>query len=302
MKQTLLFLSLISCFLAYPQKANKTFYNFQTDYYWDSTLYRSEMTLYFELKGKQIIECNYPVKQYQYSTIIKDSPFIQKDFYLSDNFKYEPYSYQKNKQSISIVFFDHQKKQRSSHINYLLNPHDSVDGMLDKSMLIEQQSNNGLSFSGTSKYIGKKIILVNNHPRVCYSFIENHKRDAADLQYYIIREMYLDSANLVPVQYIDRTYTYNDQYTHYYNITKVKSITTTLPNFKTPKDLLLYELKTLQWTAKQRAVFLSKSVNDPKGTKYLNCILNQIDGVVSFYNYEINPLFKSIVRESKCEE
>ena len=104
MRYTLITILLLTFSFAISQTKKKTIYNFQTDYYWDSTLYESSMTFYYDLKNAKIYQSNYPVKVYQYSKIIKDSPLVKKDIYYTDNFKYEPFSYKKNKDSISIVF------------------------------------------------------------------------------------------------------------------------------------------------------------------------------------------------------
>ena len=142
MRYTLITILLLTFSFAISQTKKKTIYNFQTDYYWDSTLYESSMTFYYDLKNAKIYQSNYPVKVYQYSKIIKDSPLVKKDIYYTDNFKYEPFSYKKNKDSISIVFFDYEKNKLSSHVDYILNVNDSVSFMLDKKNLINQQSKN----------------------------------------------------------------------------------------------------------------------------------------------------------------
>jgi hypothetical protein len=302
MRHTLTIISLLTFSFAISQTTKRSIYNFQTDYYWDSTLYKSSIAFYYDLKNDKIYESNYPVKVYQYSKIIKDSPLVKKDIYYTDNFKYEPFSYRKNKDSISIVFFDYEKKKLSSHVNYILNSNDSVSFMLDKSNLINQQSKNGIYIDGKSKYLGIRTVFVNNHPKQTFCFEENHKTINADVRFYSVTEVYIDTATLVPLQFISRRYNMNDIYTNYFSITKIKTITNTIPKYAFQKDLTLYEDKSLKWTQKQRESFLRDYANDTKAEKYIKCLLNLLDGQLSFYNFDRNPIFKSIAVKSKCDE
>lgn len=260
------------------------------------------MAFYYDLKNDKIYQANYPVNIYQYSEIVKDSPLLKKDIYYTDNFKYEPFSYKKHKDSISIVFFDYEKNKLNSHVDYILNVNDSVSFMLDKSNLIKRQSKNGIYIDGKSKYLGIRTVLVNNKPRQTFCFEENHKTLNADVRFYSITEVYIDTATLVPVLFISRRYNMNDTYTNYFSITKIKSITNAIPKYTFEKDLTLYEDKSLKWTQKQRDSFLNEYATETKAENYMKCLLNLLDGQVSFYNFERNPVFKSIVVKSKCDE
>jgi hypothetical protein len=260
------------------------------------------MSFYYELKKDKIYESNYPVKVYQYSKVIKDSPLVKKDIYYTDNFKYEPFSYKKNNDSISVVFFNYEKSKFDSHVDYILNFKDSVSFMLDKSNLINKQSKNGTYINGKSKYLGIRTVFVNNKPRQTYCFEENRKTLAADARFYSITEVYIDSATLVPIQFISRRYNMKDTYTNYFSITKIKSITHTIPIYIFQEDLTLYEDKSLKWTQKQRESFLNEYANNTKADMYMKCLLHLLDGQVSFYNFDRNPTFKSIAVKSKCDE
>jgi hypothetical protein len=246
------------------------------------------MAFYYDLKNDKIYESNYPVKIYQYSKIIKDSPLVKKDIYYTDNFKYEPFFYKKNKDSISIVFFDYEKNKLSSHVDYILNKNDSVSFMLDKSNLIGQQSKNG--------------IYINNKPRPTYCFEENHKTINPDVRSYNITEVYIDTATLIPLQFISRRYNMKDVYTNYFSITKIKTITNSIPQYDFQTNLTLYEDKSLKWTWKQRESFLQEYATDTQAAKYVKCLLDLLDGQVSFYNFDRNPIFKSIAAKGKCDE
>lgn len=302
MRHTLIIILLLTFSFANSQTAKRSIYNFQTDYYWDSTLYRSTMAFYYDLKNDKIYESNYPVKAYQYSKIIKDSPLVKKDIYYTDDFKYEPFSYKKNKDSISIVFFNYEKNKLDSHVDYILNINDSVSFMLDKSNLINKQSKNGVYINGKSKYLGIRTIFINNKPQQTYCFEENNKTLAADVRFYSITEVYIDTATLVPVQFISKRYNMKDVYTNYFSVTKIKTITSTVPKYAFQQDLTLYEDKSLKWTQKQRESFLKDYANDTKAENYMKCLLNLLDGQVSFYNFDRNPIFKSIAVKSKCDE
>ena len=299
---SLIIISLLVFCFADSQTIKKTIYNFQTNYYWDSTLYKSAMTFYYELKNGKIYESNYRIKVYQYSKIIKDTPLVTKDIYYTYDSKYKPFSYKKNKDSISIVFFDYEKNRLNYHIDYILNTNDSVSSMLDKSNLINQQSKNGIYLNGKSKYLGKRTILINNNSRQTYCFEENHKTINPDILFYTIVEIYIDTASLIPVQFLSRRYNMKDDYTNYFTITKIKSITSTIAKYSYQKDLTLYEDNSLQWTQKQRESFLKNYSNDPKAHNYIECLLGLLDGQVSFYNFEHNPAFKLKVVRSKCDE
>ena len=302
MRYTLITILLLTFSFAISQTKKKTIYNFQTDYYWDSTLYESSMTFYYDLKNAKIYQSNYPVKVYQYSKIIKDSPLVKKDIYYTDNFKYEPFSYKKNKDSISIVFFDYEKNKLSSHVDYILNVNDPVSFMLDKKNLINQQSKNGIYVNGKSKYLGIRTVFVDNIPRQAYCFEENHKIINPDVRYYGITDIYIDTATLMPVQFVRRRYNMKDIYTNYFSITKIKTLTSTVPQYSYQKDLILYKNHSLKWTQKQRESFLNTYADDPEAQKYMICLLGFLDGQVSFYNVERNPIFKSMVVNSKCNE
>lgn len=303
MRQTLTFISLLIYSFASAQTAKNNIYNFKTDYYWDSSLYRSAMTFYYECRNGKIYKSNYPVMYYSHSKIINDSPLLVKDIYQTYESKNEPFSYKKSSNSISIVFFDYSKNKISSHVNYILDVNDSVPFMLDKSVLISKQSKDGISFKGKSKYLGIRTVLLNNKPHPSYCFQENDKSPAFDVRFYSKTEVYIDTATLIPIQFISRRYNMDDIYTNYFSITKIKTITNTVPKYRFQKDLTLYEDRSLKWTQKQRESFLKDySTNDKEADRYINCLLNLLDGQVSFYNFDRNLVFKAIVAESKCDE
>lgn len=260
------------------------------------------MAFYYELKKEKIYESNYPVKVYEYTKIIKDSPLIIKDNYYTNNFKYEPYSYKRKKDSISIIFFDYKKNKMSSHVNYILNKSDSVSLMFAKSNLIGQQSKDGISINGKSKYLGVRILLINNKPRPTYCFEENYKTINRHVRFYNITEIYIDTATLIPIQFISRRYNMKDVYTNYFSITKIKSITNSIPKYTFQKDLTIYEDISLKWTQQQRESFLKEYMNDSKDEKYIKCLLDLLDGQVNFYNFDQNPIFKSISVKSRCDK
>lgn len=302
MRDTLIILFVLTTSFANSQTTKGNVYNFQTDYYWDSTLYKSTMAFNYELKNGKVHQSNYPVKIFQYSEVVTDSPLITKPVYETDNFKYEPYSYRKNKDSIFLIFFDYSKNMYSSHLNYLLNINDSVNLLLDKSSLIDKQSTNGISVKGRSKYIGIRTVSVSGKPRQTYCFEENDKSLTTDLRYYFVTEVYIDTMTLVPVQFISRRFKKNDNYTNYFSVTKVHSVTTTIPKYTFQKELTLYEDSSLRWTQKQREAFLKEYTRDTKSKKYITCLLEILDGQISFYDFDSKPLFKTIVTNNSCNE
>lgn len=303
MKLILLFILYIIFIDANSQTTKKNIYNFQTDYYWDSTLYKSSLEFYYEIKKNKIYESNYPVKVYQNSKIIKDTPLKIKDIYVKDNIKYVPYFYKKIKDSISIVFFNYEKNMFITNFNYFINTNDSDTYVLDKSNLICQNSKNILSKNGKSKFLGIRTVFIKNDSIHTYCFEENHKTINEDVRFYYITEVYIDTLSLIPIQFISRQYNMKDIYTNYFSITKINTITNSIPNYKFQKDLILFEDKSLNWTQKQRDSFLQNYTSDTTNYEnyYINCLLALLDGQVSFYNFDSSPIFKSIVSNSKCD-
>lgn len=296
----LLIVWLLALCLAHAQKGRKAIYNFQTDYYWDSTLYKSEMAFYYELKGVDIYESHYPVKVYDYSIIKKDSPLIQEHVYHVDNFRYKPYHYKRIKDSLAIVFWDYGEKKPATHVDYILRSGDSVAWMMEKNVLVGENRGEK-SLSGKTKYLGTKKLIVGGRLVDVYCFEENHRLSGVDMLYYNITEVCIDTATLIPVQFVRRKYNRNGSYTNYFSITKINAVTSIVPRYGYEADLALYENKTVKWTQKQRDVFLNNTSLGENSKPYMRCLLSLLDGYVSFYNYERNPLFKQIAIHSKCD-
>lgn len=260
------------------------------------------MVYYYEIINGKIYETNYPITTYVIDEIVQDSPLVTKGYYYTDDYSYEPFYYKKNKDSISMFFFDYGKNQWTSQVNYILNQRDSVSPMASKSNLIRNQTKNQIFLDSKSKYLGKRIVIIEDNPRQTYCFEENNKRFGNDVRHYELTEIYIDSATLIPVQFIRRKYNMKDVYTNYYSITKVQSLTADIPFYTDEKDLIVYDNKSLKWTQKQREWFLEKyAQDDPEGKSYINCILDSLDGMVSFYDCEQSRLFKTITLKSKCD-
>ncbi|MDR6338752.1 hypothetical protein HNQ91_001803 [Filimonas zeae] len=292
---------LLTSSLAVAQKKNKVIYNFQTDYYWDNTLYKSEMAFYYDLKNGVINEAHYPVKVYQYTNLKQDSTWRKRtDVYYDDRTSYHSYWYKKIKDSLALVFFNAATKKEEVHVNYILRAGDSVSGILDGAELKD-----GHAFTpyvgGISKYLGQRALMIAGKVKQTYCLEEKHRNLDADVSYYYITEVYIDTASLTPVLFIKRRYNRNDVYTNYFSITRVKSVTNVLPSYAYQEDLILYENKILKWTAKQKAAFLNHyPFNNAKMRPYMECLLTLLDGSVSFYNWESSRQFKNIASHSKC--
>lgn len=293
MKNVLIVIFVTQVLIGFTQNSTSYIHNFRTDYYWDSTIYKSTWKYYIELKNDTIFESHYPISIPYYSEE------NLKKFYIND-FAYEPYKYIKNNDTIFIEFYDYSINDIRIDPQYVLKETDTIKWLLDKSNLISKQSKNGISAGGFSVFIGETKIEINGNKFDTYKFIEEHKVFINHPFYKRIKEVFFDKKTLLPIKTIESSYdwkTGSKRKGSY--VTYLYSKTEKIPNFKTKKDLIIYEDSSLVWTYNQKKEFLSNCLNKD----YCQCLINNLDGKMNYHEIRIakSENAKNALRFNNCK-
>ena len=295
------FLSILSCILTsfvFGQNLSDKYLHFKTDYYWDSILYKSEQSYYFEIKNGKIIEKNYPVLLYMFTDKISDTPFLTKDSVERSSSSIEPYKYVKKRDFIFLQYYNYEKNKHKLNKEYSLRLYDTVFDFANKNSL---DSKNGISVGGASTYLGKIKIELNGKQFNTFRFLEDHDEGGSHPSYSTV-EVFLEKETLIPIKFVTILYDYKTRERKLYSyVTVLTSSGNTLPDYtnKTTEDLILFENKDVVWTEKQRQEFLKRFPPDMKF--YGNCVLKKLDGQISYFNYERNMYFKKLIVSKECE-
>ena len=285
----------------FSQTITDKYLHYRTDFFWDSTLYKSEKDYYYEVQNGQIIQKSYPVLQLLFTEVISRNPYITKDSFVREPYTYYPYKYIQKDKDIYIQYFDLQVNKIKLHREYSLNNNDTVKFLANKNSL---GSKYGISVSGFSVFLGEQTIEINGKTFNTLRFLEDHYAFSSHPSYRTI-EVYLEKQTLIPIKFVTTNYEYKmRQKKLYHYVTYLESSGKVLQDYtnKKTEDLIIYEQKSKNWTEKQKTIFLNQFNSDIKSQKYLHCLLELLDGKVSFYHYERTILFKSIIVNSKCNE
>lgn len=298
MRPLLTILSLLATTLIFSQSLTNKYLHFRTDYYWDTTLYKSEQAYYYEVNNGNIIQKQYPVLQYMFTRINSDTPLIAKDTFDRRGTSDYPYKYIKRGDNIYLQYFDLGKRKLQLHKEYSLNRKDTVEWLADKNSL---DSKDGISVSGFSTFLGEETIEINGKSVKTFRFLEDHDEGGSHPFYYT-KEVYLEQQTIIPVKFIARNYDHKTrQKLLYSSVTVLTSSSNALQDYKskTTEDLVLYENKDTIWTEQQKQVFMNMFSSDIK--PYVDCLLKKLDGHISFFHFEQNMYFKRLVISKECE-
>lgn len=158
MRPFLTILSLLVTTLTLGQTLSDKYLHFRTDYYWDTTLYKSEQNYYYDLSAGKITQKEYPVLQYMFTNIISDTPLVTKDTFERRGRSDYPYKYIRKGNNIYLQYFDLGKRKLRLNKEYSLNSSDTVKWLAEKNSL---DSKDGISVSGFSTYLGEETVEVN---------------------------------------------------------------------------------------------------------------------------------------------
>jgi hypothetical protein len=298
MRRFLTILSVLVTTVTFGQTLSDKYLHYKTDYYWDTTLYKSEQAYYYDLTSGKITEKTYPVLQYMFTNIISDSPLVTKDTFERRGWSDYPYKYVKNGNGIYLQYFDLGKRKLRLNKEYSLNQSDTVKWLADKNSL---DSKDGISVSGFSIFLGEETIEINGKQFRTFRFLEDHDQFSSHPSYYT-KEVFLEQKNLIPIKFVTIHYDYKTRRKLLYSsVTVLASSGNILPDYtkKTTDDLVLYENKSTMWSERQKQVFLSMFASDMK--QYAECLLKKLDGHISFYGFEQNMYFKRLVVSKECE-
>lgn len=293
---TILFLS--ATLSPFCQSTADKYLHYRTDYYWDSTLYKSELKQYVELKNGFIVSHTYPVLHYVMTNIVSEEPWVTVDSFEKRSWSDHPYKYIKKGNRIYLQYFDLQKRKLRLNQEYSLAYGDTVKGLAEKNTL---DSKDGISVGGYSVYLGEEVITINGKEFKTFRFREDHYRPSSHPGYYTV-EVFIDQATLIPVKYIHTNFDFwTTEKLLYSSITELNSSGNTLPDYTNTKatDLVVYENKDTRWTEKQKQVFLATFPAYEKD--FAECLLKKLDGTVCFYYYTQDHYFRRLVAQDKCE-
>lgn len=298
MRPLLTILSFLITTLTFSQSLSDKYLHYKTDYYWDTTLYKSEQDYYYEVTNGKITRKTYPVLQYMFTRIISDTPLVTKDTFRIGGWPNYPYKYVRKGKSIYLQYFDLEKKRLKLNKEYSLDMRDTVQGLAKKYIL---DSKNGISVGGFSTYIGEETIEINSNQFKVFRFLENHYQLSSHPSYHT-EEVFLEQSTLIPIKFITTIYDYKTiRKDLYSSVTVLVSTNNTLVDYtsKTTEDLVLYENKSTLWTEKQIQEFYSMFVSCLK--EYADCLLKKLDGHISFFHFKRSVYFRSLVVSKECE-
>jgi hypothetical protein len=254
-----LFITILTCLtttFTFCQSLTDKYLHYKTDYFWDTTLYKSEQDFYYEINNGRIIQKKYPVLQYLFSSVISKVPLVTKDSLVRQNFTYYPYKYIKKESNIYLQYFDLGKQKLRLNKEYSLNISDTVKWLADKNSL---DSKNGISVGGFSIFLGEAKIEINGKTFKTYRFLEDRDQLSSHPSYHT-REVFLDKSTLIPVKFVTTNYDYKTKKRKlYYSVTTLMTSSNILQDYtnKKTEDLIIYEQKSTTWTEKQKSIFLT---------------------------------------------
>ena len=233
-----------------------------------------------------------------FTRIISDSPLIKKDTFARGGWSDYPYKYIRKGPHIFLQYFDSGKRRLQTNKEYSLIQSDTVRWLADKNSL---DSKDGISIGGFSTYLGEETITIKGKQYKTFRFLEDHKQMSSHPVYYTT-EVFLEQKDLIPIRFITIHYDYKTKRKLlYWSITELASSGNALPDYtnKTTDDLVLYENKSKIWSEQQKQEFLSMFSSDMKS--YAECLLQKLDGHISFFHFERNFEFKRLVAAKECE-
>jgi hypothetical protein len=293
------FLTILTFLVTTPtfsQSLSDKYLHYKTDYYWDTTLYKSEQAYYYEVTDGKITERGYPVLQNLFTKIISDSPVVTKDTFETRTWSRHPYKYIKKGSDIYLQYFDLGKRKLRLNKEYCLTGSDTIKWLADKYSL---DNKDGIYVSGYSTYQGEEMVEINGRQFKAYHFSENHPAGSFDARSYV-KDVFLEQKSLVPIKFVTIYYDDKTGQKDLYSATTILSSSgSALPDYtgKTPEDLVLYEDRNLIWTEQQKQAFLKLF----KSGQYADCLLKKLDGHISFFHFEQNMYFRNLVRSRQCE-
>jgi len=298
MRFLLTILLILSIIPVFSQSPGDKYLHFRTDYYWDTILYKSEQDFYFEKKNSNIVRKEYPVLHYLYTKIISDTPEVTKDTFELRAWSGYPYKYIKKGDIIYLQYFDHGERKLKLHKEYSLNRKDTVKWLANKFSL---DSKYGISVSGFSTYLGEETIRINDKQFKTFRFLKDHDERGVHSSYYT-EDVFLDQSTLIPLKFITTQYDFKSRQKDLYSsVTMLTSSSMSLPNYTNKKadELILYQDTTKVWTEKQKQIFISMFSADWK--KFGECLLNKLNGQISFFHFERNILYRRLLIDKECE-
>ena len=242
MRLFLILLHFLVASISFGQNLSDKYLHFKTNFYWDTTLYKSEQDFYYKISNGRIIQNQYPVLEYSFSEIISEKPFVQKAHFERANYSFYPYKYVRKGSDIYISYFDLGNQKQELHREYSLNIRDTVKRLVNKSSLA---SKDGISVGGFSTYLGEAKIVLNGKCFNTFRFLEDHDYFTSHPNYYT-EEVFLDQTTLIPIKFITLSYDYYPRQKKLYSsITELASSSNVLPDYthKKTEDLVLYENK-----------------------------------------------------------
>jgi hypothetical protein len=296
MRNLLLIISCLLTSFSFCQSLTDKYLHYRTDYYWDGTLYKSEQDFFYENNKGKLTRKTYPVLEYFFTQIITDSPFVTRDSSTRRDHSSYPYKYIRKRNSIYLQYFDLGRKKLRLHKEYSLIISDTVKWLANKYSL---DSKNGISVAGRSTYLGEEKVEVNGKTFTTFKFLEEY--DEVTGPHSIV--IFLDQAALIPVKIVPgRDYPTIPKNGLYYIVTSLASSGNTLPDYTNTKttDLVLYENKSTTWTEKEKEYFMK--MFEPGKKQYAECLLQKLDGHISFFFFRHNNYFKRLVSSNECEE
>lgn len=299
MRPILIIISLLVTTLSFGQSLSDKYLHYKTDYYWDTTLYKSLQVYYYEVTNGKITQKEYPVLQYMFTRIISDTPLVTKDTFESRGWSGYPYKYVRKGNNIYLQYFDLGKRKLQLNKEYSLNRGDTVKWLADKNSL---DSKDGISVGGFSSYIGEEIVQINGNQFKTYHFSEKHPVTGFDARSYT-KEVFLEQTNLLPLKFVT-TYYYDDKMRQkdlYYSVTTLNLSSNSLTDYtsKTTENLILYESKSTAWTNQQKQAYLEMFTSDEQ--PFARCLLKKLDGHISFFHFEQNIYYRRLVIKKDCE-
>lgn len=291
-------LSLLVTSFTFSQNLSDKYLHFRTDYYWDTTLYKSEQVHFFEVTNGRITKKVYPVLQYLFTKIISDTPLITKDTFQRRDRSDYPYKYIRKRNSIYLQYFDLRKRKLRLNKEYSLDHRDTVNWLANKGSL---DSKYGITVEGFSTYIGEETIQINGKLFTSFHFLEDHYSPGSHGSYFTI-DVFFDKTTLIPIKYIQTNYDYITRERLLYNsITMLAASGNTLPDYTNKKleDLVIYENKSTAWTERQKQELFKMYPTDTK--EFIDCLIRKLDGYISFFRFEQDIRFISLLMSKECE-
>lgn len=280
---------------AFAQRFTDKYLHYVKEYYYDSTLFITERTCSYELSNKQLYQQHIPITTYETKLLIIDIDTIE-TIEVANNIEWKTnkYTYIISENIIQLSYISPITSEIIISPYFPLNSYDTINPVTDLNSI---DNTSGPSASGYTVYCGTETLNINDTIFNTYHF-KKYDNYFLTGKYYFVEDFYLEQSSCIPIQSFVTQFKKSDHKPHLFLAKTILFNSSNLLNEEsyTNNKKIIYEYKNKNWTIKQQQKFLS--LFSTKEQEYAQCLLNKLNGTISFYKFDYNREFRLAVSYS----